>query len=890
MSRGHRRTTPRPGSTGRVDAWPDSYLALAGRARAAAALGDTDAAIAGYQAAIAVAPQPDALTALGDLLALRGDTAAADEQYATVQAIARLQGDGGLVYNRQLVLFDVNHDRDVADALDLAERRARGAQGRLRLRRLRLGAARQRPRGRGRRGDDARPSPSGRATRCSCTTPARSPLALGDRSRARGPARAGAGHPRRARPAVRRAREPTPWSRFDEPAVPTGRGVRPACAPRRSRGGARRLAGSLAAAALVPSRSRPAPTRSATSRSTTSPRIRVAPDAHRARRRHRPRRDPGVPGAAAPRPRWRRRARRGGARAGARARVPRPRARPACSPSTVAALTPRSTAAGLSLPPGAGGLLDDAPRLRVRGSARRRRSPRSSTDRVRGSLVRRADRLARDRRPRRRRRRSPAAIGPPVERRRRLGRLTAYPTDLLAQPLDMRSVALRRRAGRRGPRAVDRARRPALDGGSPARRRWRAPRAPSGGACPAAIAEDLAGAHRRHRPDPARDPRRRWPSPSALGVVHALSPGHGKTIMAAYLVGGARLEPPGDRARAGRRGLAHARRAGARGDHARGLERPAAGAPVPDPRASSRAALVIVIGASLLWSRLRAVRASAGSRTRTGTSTGTTTRTSTATTHGHEHDHGHPHPHPHDHAPADDHDLVARPDRARAVRRPRPVGVGADPAARLDRGRRVGLRPRARLGFGLGMAVVLAGIGLALVHARRLVERRPVGRAARASGRPAPARDRLARRRARRRADRPGPDPGPLGRTASEDDAERASSKTAVDMPGRVDHAPARRLLPARAPGSRPGPGGGSRGRTTPRTGCARRRVLRREPDLRVDVEQDRQVRARGRRSRRRRWRAARRSAGPRRSPGRRASSRRTGRRGRPRRPRAPAG
>ena len=29
------------------------------------------------------------------------------------------------------------------------------------------------------------------------------------------------------------------------------------------------------------------------------------------------------------------------------------------------------------------------------------------------------------------------------------------------------------------------------------------------------------------------------------------------------------------------------------------------------------------------------------------------------------------------------------------------------------------------LGFGLGMAVVLAGIGLLLVHARRLVERRP---------------------------------------------------------------------------------------------------------------------------------------------------------------------
>jgi tetratricopeptide (TPR) repeat protein len=105
-----------------LDAWPGSYLALAGKARADAALGRTDAAIAGYQAAIAIAPQPDALTALGDLLALDGDKRGAEEQYSTVLAIARLQSAGELVFNRQLVLFDVNHDRDLATALTLAER------------------------------------------------------------------------------------------------------------------------------------------------------------------------------------------------------------------------------------------------------------------------------------------------------------------------------------------------------------------------------------------------------------------------------------------------------------------------------------------------------------------------------------------------------------------------------------------------------------------------------------------------------------------------------------------------------------------------------------------------------------------------------------------------
>ena len=103
-------------------AWPRSFLALAGKARAEAALGDFDKAIDGYRAAIAVAPQPDALTALGDLLALRGDDRGAQQQYATVLAIAQLQGSSGLVFNRQLVLFDVNHGRDLATALQLADR------------------------------------------------------------------------------------------------------------------------------------------------------------------------------------------------------------------------------------------------------------------------------------------------------------------------------------------------------------------------------------------------------------------------------------------------------------------------------------------------------------------------------------------------------------------------------------------------------------------------------------------------------------------------------------------------------------------------------------------------------------------------------------------------
>jgi tetratricopeptide (TPR) repeat protein len=104
-----------------LDVWPDSYLAMAGEARAQAALGDPDAAIASYQRAIAIAPQPDALTALGDLYALDGQTKLAADQYATVEAIGHLAAINQQVYNRQLVLFSVNHDRDLAEALRLAQ-------------------------------------------------------------------------------------------------------------------------------------------------------------------------------------------------------------------------------------------------------------------------------------------------------------------------------------------------------------------------------------------------------------------------------------------------------------------------------------------------------------------------------------------------------------------------------------------------------------------------------------------------------------------------------------------------------------------------------------------------------------------------------------------------
>ena len=100
--------------------------------------------------------------------------------------------------------------------------------------------------------------------------------------------------------------------------------------------------------------------------------------------------------------------------------------------------------------------------------------------------------------------------------------LLAYPKDLLQSPLDVVSAAGRRRA-RAGRRHA--ARPPPTERARAARRR--------------------AGGRRRRlrEPDRPRPPERPGSSPSRSliamfwGAAHALSPGHGKSIVAAYLVG-----------------------------------------------------------------------------------------------------------------------------------------------------------------------------------------------------------------------------------------------------------------------------------------------------------------------------------------------------------------
>lgn len=103
-----------------VSVAPSWHVAIAAEAKALASAGDVDRAIASYRRAAAIVPLPEYLAALGDLLAISGHPAAAQEQYATVDAIARIASSQRDVYNRQLVLFAADHGRNVADAVGMA--------------------------------------------------------------------------------------------------------------------------------------------------------------------------------------------------------------------------------------------------------------------------------------------------------------------------------------------------------------------------------------------------------------------------------------------------------------------------------------------------------------------------------------------------------------------------------------------------------------------------------------------------------------------------------------------------------------------------------------------------------------------------------------------------
>jgi ABC-type nickel/cobalt efflux system permease component RcnA len=295
-------------------------------------------------------------------------------------------------------------------------------------------------------------------------------------------------------------------------------------------------------------------------------------------------------------------------------------------------------------------------------------------------------------------------------------RLTSYPADLLTQPLDMRSIEVSVSPGGSALPAWQ------APDASPVAGPNAAPSTPGIGAVPGGVGKDLAA---------LVDVQDLTPLAIlvslaiafGLGMVHAISPGHGKTIMAAYLVGGR-----GSSRQAVALGLA------VTVSHTLGVLTLAgitlaASSVLPPERlypvlGVASGGLVILIGASLLWHRLAPIAAAAAHRRAHAHGNGHTHARDHDRAHGHSQPHVHPHPHSHGQEPTGDtiswRGLVALglsgglvPSASALI-----LLLGSIAAGRVAYG--VVLV----VGFGVGMAVVLAGIGLLLVHARRLVERR----------------------------------------------------------------------------------------------------------------------------------------------------------------------
>ncbi len=104
-----------------LQAVPTNVPALGGLARVREAQGRRTEAIELLERATTRLPTPALVADLGDLYALAGDSQAAADKYALVERIAEVAQATGGIYDRQLVLFRADHERDVGDAVNLAE-------------------------------------------------------------------------------------------------------------------------------------------------------------------------------------------------------------------------------------------------------------------------------------------------------------------------------------------------------------------------------------------------------------------------------------------------------------------------------------------------------------------------------------------------------------------------------------------------------------------------------------------------------------------------------------------------------------------------------------------------------------------------------------------------
>lgn len=100
---------------------PDNFHLLAARGKVKAGRKDFAGAIACYEKAGAIAPRHEVVAALSDLYRLTGNGLEAAKQEARVEAIHKLNRANGVRGDSQLAQFYADHDRNLPEALQLAE-------------------------------------------------------------------------------------------------------------------------------------------------------------------------------------------------------------------------------------------------------------------------------------------------------------------------------------------------------------------------------------------------------------------------------------------------------------------------------------------------------------------------------------------------------------------------------------------------------------------------------------------------------------------------------------------------------------------------------------------------------------------------------------------------
>jgi tetratricopeptide (TPR) repeat protein len=102
--------------------FPDYFRALAGLGKAKAARGNLNEAIAHYEQAVKIIPEPAFTAALGDLYKVTGPEKQSATQYALVEQSAKLSAAAGSLYDRHLALFYADHDLKAEEAYTLARK------------------------------------------------------------------------------------------------------------------------------------------------------------------------------------------------------------------------------------------------------------------------------------------------------------------------------------------------------------------------------------------------------------------------------------------------------------------------------------------------------------------------------------------------------------------------------------------------------------------------------------------------------------------------------------------------------------------------------------------------------------------------------------------------